>query len=297
MQFWGCKLIAVKSKNHISPALLLAGKLLLCSTPVFLPGCAAQKPAVYTLPGTPISPPAPGIANTATEIQRIAPEVYRQIRSEYADIFGPDRLIINVLEPVKNLRSLFKASTVSFTLANMPEDMARILQKYPAGEEYGTFYDFLVANIDRIVLCPDIYYYGISSGSIMYGIAYPALDILLYPEEASVYLNTFYGKSGWNSIITLISEVIHETKHQEINRLFMNGKISTDLFYSTVHQERDAYIMQEKFLKFFAQDTEYALYREDIARYLRRVTTEIERYNSILGLPRGDRTLLLLSLK
>ncbi|MDR2431834.1 MAG: hypothetical protein LBD99_06250 [Candidatus Margulisbacteria bacterium] len=206
-------------------------------------------------------------------------------------------MIINVLEPVKNLRSLFKASTVSFTLANMPEDMARILQKYPAGEEYGTFYDFLVANIDRIVLCPDIYYYGISSGSIMYGIAYPALDILLYPEEASVYLNTFYGKSGWNSIITLISEVIHETKHQEINRLFMNGKISTDLFYSTVHQERDAYIMQEKFLKFFAQDTEYALYREDIARYLRRVTTEIERYNSILGLPRGDRTLLLLSLK
>jgi hypothetical protein len=120
-------------------------------------GCAATQPASVS------SAPRPGKPNNTefffTEPHYISPEVYQRLREGGVNLLGlgADRSILEVSGKVKNTRSLCGRRATSFAVADMPEDMERILRKYQTGDEYGDYYNAGKGVADGGYLCSFLY--------------------------------------------------------------------------------------------------------------------------------------------
>jgi hypothetical protein len=266
--------------NKLPAALLLAGKLLVYAAPVWQ-GCATT--AITTRPvispievKTPVNP-----ENFTLEPYYIEDDVFELVRSGYGNIFGRNRVIMEVQGSVESLRSLRKNRVVSFQTTNMPRDMEEILRRYKTFDEYGDFYNYVVNNVDRVLLCPTIENIGLGSGVIYAACNYDRADKELYPDERLVYVNTLYTMPMvQDSELRIISDIIHEATHKK------DGHITAGIL-----NERRAYIMQVKFLRQALNDPAFSYLRAHLLWDIEWQEKKIEHDNSQLGLPAGDRAL------
>jgi len=203
--------------------------------------------------------------------------------------------IMEVQGDVNNIRSLCGTNAISFTTVQMPKDMERILKKYKTNDEYDDYYGYIMANLQRVVLCPDMNFYNNSPiGYTTYGLT--ILDLsgrdIIYPEENTVYINTLYSYNQHNrdSVIRLYSYVIHETAHILLHKLVADGNLP-DYYLLESYSERHSYIRQVNFLKSALQDSELFIDRSFINYYIVWQEKRIVNYNTSLGLPEDDRTL------
>ena len=271
-------------RTNFSATLLLASKLVISIVPV-LQGCASTQPVIR-------SPVVIERETLDTEPHYISEEVYRQLRYSGLEILGigPERVIMEVQSEVENIRSLYRSSAYSFATVNMPKDMQRLLKKYQTNDEYGDYYNYIITNLDRVVLCPNLYlgnYHMFGQGT--YGIAM-AGDDLIYPGENTVYVNTFYGTSYRDHLVRWIATTIHETGHIQLIRMVESGKLPADYLLDSL-QERYASIRQIAFLRSAAADKELYAVRDLLEWHIAQVERVIESCNSVLGLSPDDRTL------
>ncbi|MDR1389902.1 MAG: hypothetical protein LBJ31_07985 [Treponema sp.] len=265
--------------------------LLLSFAAALQTGCAATQPASVS------SAPRPGKPNNAesffTEPHYISPEIYQRLRAGGVNLLGlgADRSILDVSGKIRNIRSICGIRAASFAIANMPEDMARILKKYQTNDEFVDYYNYVVASTQRVVLCPEILLDGYNtSGNIAYGITLVGVDPI-YPDESTIYVNTLYRMQHKDTIARLISNIVHETSHRLLIRLVAAGELP-QIYLSLAYNERYAYIRQEAFLKNAARDPEFYSVRDLLQWHIDLTERRINSYNLQLGLPAADRALL-----
>jgi ABC-type uncharacterized transport system permease subunit len=282
------KVIAVKNqsrKNNMSVPLLLISGVFSFACLVFQ-GCASTQVAVRPIV-------APIIINTesyTTEPRYISPEAQWYLLSRGVTLggLGEENTIMEVHGEVLNIRSLCRSRATSFTTAQMPKDMERILKKYKTDDEYGDFYNYVMANLQRVVLCPDISYLYLTTGNTLYGMILPEVEI--FPGENTVYVNALYTMRYRDSVARLLSTIIHEAGHLYIANSVKSGKIS--FFYLSKNlDERHSLILQVNFLKAAAQDSEFYADRTLLNWYIAWHEERIVDYNLELGLSPDDRTL------
>jgi len=275
-----------RHKNNISMPLLLMGGLITLVSPI-LQSCASTRVAVRPI----VAPVVKNPESYTTEPRYISQEVYQQLL--YSGMFisglGEYLTIMDIQGAVENIRSLCGIRATSFATTQMPRDMERILRKYKTDDEYGDYYNYVLAITQRVVLCPNISRIDAPTNSIIYGFTMQGVD-LIYPTENTIYVNTLHNMRDRDSVIRLISDVIHETSHMLLMRLFESGKLP-EFYLSKEYSERYAYIRQNNFLKAIMQDTETYYDRTNLSWHINKREEEIIRYNLLLGLSRDDRTL------
>lgn len=162
---------------------------------------------------------------------------------QYKD-YGIDRdFIIEINEPVSELNELLSSSMVSFTMANMPIDVADILKAYkPDDTEYENYFDYVAKNVDRIILLPS------AKGVMGFVISFNYKDVWPYESESTLYMGSkqirLYLRK--NRARGAAVAIVHEAAHKEISRLIEEKNLSYQ-YYAPSRTERYALIKEIEF--------------------------------------------------
>jgi len=224
-------------------------------------------------------------------LQRL--NVYGQIK-----FLGKNQSIRTFEYQVSTLRQLIGNTTVSITPQNMPLELEKMLKSLrtndnPHGnhDDYGTYYDFVIANVDRILICPDL----IVGNARVGGVSLSLDGDILYPNEHRViminsYNNifSFLGQTRGSKII-FASTVVHEAAHQEIARLWLASKIPDVYFPGGNGDERYAHIRQQEFLLNFNRNPDANRFEFKISDTIRILTREVNRHYNQYGINYSER--------
>jgi len=253
-----------------------------------LQGCTSTRLAA----GPTVAPVVKTTESYTTEPHYISPEALGQFFSHGFNVtgFGAENKIMDIQERVKNISSLYGSQAVSFAMYHMPEDMEILLKKYKTDDEYDDYFNYVKSTIQRVILCPQISWVGYKAGSTIYGFILNKAD-LIYPEENTVYINTMYNRQDSDSIVGLVSTIIHETSHILLRKLVEAGKLPYIYLLYPMYDERFANIRQVNFLKAAVQDPVFYGIRGYLGLLISDREKKIEDYNTSLGLPADDRTL------
>ena len=272
-------------KTKFFRTLLLTGEIVVSAISVLR--CASVQPVAR-----PVVEIVKEIENYTTEPRYISPEAYQQLLYSRVQIIGlgEERVILDVQGEVENIGSLYGVRAISFSTTQMPKDMEKLLKKYKTADGYGDYYNYVMTTTQRVVLCPGLHFNDNGPiGWITYGLTIQGIDPI-YPTENTIYINMLYNKRDRDSIVRLISDIVHETSHIFLEKLVESGKLP-DFYLSESYTERYAYIRQVNFLKSAVQDSEFYAVRDLLKWYINVMEKIIKRYNFQLGLPADDRTL------
>jgi hypothetical protein len=280
MRLWQDKNIATPNKTTL--ALLLAGRLLLMPAPVLLTSCLSSAPYRHRT------------------IEAAFPEMRPYYFSEYirkaenltGDLLGPEPFMLEVTEQIESISTLVAPFAFSVSVKCLPRDVENVLKKYKMTDRELTYYDYVLDNVDRILLCPNI---TTSTGTNALGLAgVTELDQALYPNENIIYIDSFYFNQALQIVPQFMSKastIVHEASHEELSTLIRRRQCDPK-YYASRYDERYANIHQEAFWRSLLQDPQFWLWRLGIMLELNSRTQNIEKYNRQLGLDRKNRTLL-----
>jgi len=264
MQFCNSKVVAteIKPRRNNLPVLLLTGKLLLSVVPISLLAisCVTTRDHI-------VNTHASSIFYFDTENY-----MYEYFQTLFGDLWGGKNFIIEINESVPRLAELLGANAISFTTVNMPLDVLNLLRSCgPEDDSYEDFYDYVVQNVDRIILCPQI------KGASGFAMSVYR-DFWPYQSESLVFLDMhkirFFSSSSKAKVIAAF--LVHEAGHKEILRLMSEG------------------VLPPKYIEVDIQER-HALAREmDFRRKINRpdswTSARLGELNRQYGRPRNDRT-------
>jgi hypothetical protein len=286
MQSLNRKIISVKTarqKQTRRAAFLLAGRLLLAPAPVLLTSCLSSPLYQHRTVAAERFP--------AMETYYFSEHI-RKMESIAGDLLGPEPFMLEVMEQTDSIAELVAPFAFSVPLKYLPRDVESVLKKYKMMDRNFTYYDYVLGNVDRILICPAI---TTSSGTKALGLAgVIELDQALYPNENIIYLDSLY----YNKAIQIVpqfmskaSTIVHEASHEELSTLIKQRQCDPK-YYASKYDERYANIRQEAFWQSLLRDPQFWFWHLGIILELNTRTQNIEKYNRQLGLNRGNRTLL-----
>jgi hypothetical protein len=256
-----CAPVCYKIKKHIFPALLLAGKLLLCAVLAVTGGCMSAKEYLTQTYATNVF----YFDNTSMD--------YLYMREKLGNFTESKNYILEITGPVLHLAELLTSETVSFRMIDTPDDLRNLLKMYkPDDIAYTDYFDYVDQHIDRIILCPRLK----NAGGFTQGYY---KDFWAYSGERVIFINSEYTARSSSALKSATLIIVHESAHKEINRMVEERSISPQ--YAKKITERYAVIKE---LELANKMNWY----DGSKRWYEKILAEL---NKTLGLPGKDKTL------